>query len=71
MSDITLNSGILRLVDFPKETTKIMILFDDRGWAIRCYDADEEQSTKITTMIPDRSRAGSGSDITLVRKETL
>jgi hypothetical protein len=71
MSNIILNSGVLRLVDFPKETTKIMILYDERGWAIRCYDADDQQSTKITTMVPDRRMSGSENDVTLVRKESL
>lgn len=70
MRDVNLNSGILRLIDFPTNTTKIMILYDDRGWAIRCYD-DSGVNNKITTMLPDDRFGDSGSDITLVPYEQL
>lgn len=70
MSDINLKSSILRLADFPSETTKIMILHDDRGWAIRCY-SDAGANNKITTMVPDDRIGDSGSDVTLVRREQL
>lgn len=70
MRDITLNSKIIRLKDLPKSTTKIMIMYDERGWAIRCYD-DSGVNNKLTTMIPDDRLGDSGSDITLVPKEQL
>lgn len=70
MRDIALHSKVLRLKDFPSETTKIMILYDERGWAIRCYH-DNGPHNKITTMVPDKRLADSGSDITLVPREQL
>ena len=47
-----------------------MILYDDRGWAIRCYN-DNGNNNKITTMIPDDKLSDSASDITLVPREQL
>lgn len=70
MRDIELNSPVLRLVDFPKETTKIMIMYDNRGWAIRCYN-DDGVNNKITTMVPDERLGDTGRDITLVPREQL
>jgi len=70
MRDITLNSNIIRLKDLPEATTKIMIMYDERGWAIRCYD-DSGVNNKLTTMIPDDKYGDTGSDITLVPKEQL
>ena len=70
MTDVNLNSGILRLQDFPKDTTKIQILYDERGWAIRCY-SDEGTDNKITTMVPDDRLGENGVSSTLVRRETL
>jgi len=68
MRDIQLNSKILRLKDFPTETAKIMVMYDERGWAIRCYN---DIGNKITTLIPDERVADSGSDVTLVPREQL
>lgn len=70
MRDIELNSPVLRLKDFPPETTKIMIMYDTRGWAIRCYD-DSGHNNKLTTMVPDERLGDTGSDITLVPREQL
>lgn len=68
MRDIELNSPILRLVDFPKETTKIMIMYDNRGWAIRCYN-DIGGDNKITTMVPAKDGVYSSTEIALVPRE--
>lgn len=73
MSDINLNSPVLRLKDFPPDTDKIMILYDERGWAIRCYGDKEKygDNNKLTTMIPDGRLGDSDSDITLVPREQV
>lgn len=68
MRDINLNSKVLRISNMPKQTEKIMVLYDDRGWAIRCYDKD---GNKITTMVTDKTLDDSSSDYTLVPKEQI
>lgn len=69
MKDVNLNSGIIYLVDdLPQETKKLMVLYDNRGWAIRCYD---KHGNKLTTMIPDDRLGSSDADTHLVRQENL
>ena len=69
MKGVNLNSGIIYLMDdFPEKTKKLMIMVDDRGWAIRCYDSDGK---KLTTMVPDETLGASGVDVHLVRQERI
>lgn len=68
MRDIELNSRVLRIDSMPKDTTKIMIMYDERGWAIRCYN---EPGDKLTTLVPDKRLGDSSSDETLVPIEEL
>lgn len=68
MQDVNLQSSVLRLNDFPRETKKIMIMIDQRGWAIRCYN---EAGEKLTTMVKDERLGDSESDATLVPREQL
>lgn len=48
MTDINLQSAVLTLDGFPAETRRVMFIYDNRGWGIRCYD---KNGTKITTLI--------------------
>ena len=50
MRDIELNSCVMSINGWPAGTHKIRILYDSRGWAIRCYDED---GNKLVTMVTD------------------
>lgn len=68
MKDINLQSGVFTLHDLPENTTKVMFLYDERGWAMRCYNSDGD---KITTMVINERMGDSGSVGTLVPNEQL
>lgn len=48
MRDINLQSAVLTIDGYPSETKKVMFLYDDRGWAMRCYDAS---GNKLVTLV--------------------
>ena len=68
MKDINLQSGVYTLHDLPEKTSKVMFIYDERGWAIRCYDSD---GNKITTMVVNDKMGDSGSIGTLTPYEQL
>jgi len=62
MRDINLQSTVLTLEDFPQDTRKVMFLYDDRGWALRCYN---ENGDKLTTLIFTDKQGLGGTEGTL------
>lgn len=48
MRDIELSSKVISVKDMPKETDRIMVVYDNRGWAIRCYD---KNGSKLITLV--------------------
>ena len=69
MRDIELESAVLNIKDLPGGTKKVMLMYDSKGWAIRCYDEDGD---KITTMVPDDTLDEFGDKtLTLVPAEQL
>lgn len=67
MRDINLNSLPMRIEAWPPSTASLQILYDNRGWAIRCYD---DKGAKITTLVPGK-KCHDGSHQTLVPREQL
>ena len=64
MGDIRLESAVMPIDGWPGGTKKIMLMYDTRGWAIRCYS---ENGKKLLTMVMDE-RPDRDHVVSLVRE---